>query len=140
MISRRTVMAGLAAGAASLLTSCGTLIYPDRAYQKKRGAIDPSIVILDGIGLFFFIIPGLVAFAVDFTTGAIYFPADHEPGEPERMLFDQYKSDAKLDQQEIERVVAARTGQTIDLARNQVEVVQLGSLGEFWTAYAGLHG
>lgn len=137
MTNRRTALAGLAAAAASLLSSCGTILYPDRAYQKQRGAIDPSIVILDGIGLFFFVIPGLVAFAVDFTTGAIYFPADHEPGEPERMLFDEYKSDAKLDRTEIERVVEARTGQPVDLARIDVEAVPLGTLNDFWTAYAG---
>lgn len=55
------------------IIGCGTLIYPERRGQKS-GAIDPGIAILDGIGLLFFIIPGLVAFGVDFTTGAIYLP------------------------------------------------------------------
>ena len=93
-----------------LLSSCGTIIYPDRAYQKERGHLDPAIVILDGIGLFFFIIPGLVAFAVDFTTGAIYFPADHETGDRERTILDQHDTRKKPDKREIERILALRTG------------------------------
>lgn len=55
--------------------ACGTLIYPERQGQTS-GRMDPSVLILNGIGLFFFIVPGLVAFAVDFSTGAIYLPAD----------------------------------------------------------------
>ncbi len=51
------------------LVSCGTLIHPERRGQTD-GRIDPSIAILDGIGILFFIIPGLIAFAIDFSTGA----------------------------------------------------------------------
>jgi hypothetical protein len=132
------MLAGLAAGASALLTSCGTVIYPDRSYQKERGAIAPSIVLLDAIGLFFFIVPGLVAFAVDFTTGAIYFPAEHEPGERERMIFDQYDAETKLDRKEIERIVARKTGKQIDLAGDDVRVMELQDLGQFWPAHAKL--
>ena len=138
MFNRRNIIAGLAAGSTALLSGCGTIIYPDRAYQKERGPLDPSIIILDGIGLFFFIIPGLVAFAVDFTTGAIYFPADHEPGERERMLFDEYDADARLDREEIERVVMLKTGKQIDLCRDEVRITELQSLEQFWPAHAAL--
>lgn len=68
-------------------TSCGTLLYPERRGQTE-GRIDPAVAIMDGIGVLFFIIPGLVAFAVDFSTGCIYLP----PGEsastvtPEQLL------------------------------------------------------
>ena len=53
---------------------CGTLLYPERRGQTQ-GRLDADVVILDGIGLLFFILPGLFAFAVDFITGAIYLPA-----------------------------------------------------------------
>ena len=53
------------------LAGCGTILYPERKGQKD-GRIDPGIAVLDGLGLLFFIIPGVIAFAVDFTTGAIY--------------------------------------------------------------------
>ncbi len=135
MQNRRTIIAGLTAGATALLSGCGTILYPDRAYQKKRGRLDPAIVILDGIGLFFFVIPGLVAFAVDFTTGAIYFPADYEPGDRERTIFDPYNAEAKLDQNEIERVVALKTGKQIDLKNDPVRVMELQNLDQFWMAY-----
>ena len=46
-----------------------------------RGKIDPNAVVLDGIGLLFFVVPGLVAFAIDFATGAIYLPPGEETGE-----------------------------------------------------------
>lgn len=55
------------------LAACGTLIYPERRGQT-RGNIDPLVAILDGVGLIFFIVPGMIAFAIDFNTGAIYLP------------------------------------------------------------------
>ncbi|MEJ2689412.1 MAG: hypothetical protein P8130_05575 [Deltaproteobacteria bacterium] len=62
--------------------SCGTLIYPQRRGQTG-GNIDPGIAILDGIGLLVFIIPGLIAYAIDFSTGAIYLPHTHRKSEAE---------------------------------------------------------
>jgi len=55
------------------LTACGTILYPERKGQKE-GRLDPSIVVLDAIGLLFFIIPGVIAFAIDFNNGSIYLP------------------------------------------------------------------
>src|SRR5579872_6829969 len=53
--------------------ACGTLIHRDR-WGQSSGRLDPSIVILDGLGLLIFLVPGVVAFIVDFSTGAIYLP------------------------------------------------------------------
>ena len=39
------------------LTGCGTLLYPERRGQRG-GHVDVGVALLDGIGLFFFIIPG----------------------------------------------------------------------------------
>ena len=44
--------------------SCGTLMHPERKGQQS-GKIDPKIAILDGVGLLFFIVPGVIAFAVE---------------------------------------------------------------------------
>ncbi len=66
------------------LTACGTVFYPERRGQIS-GEIDPGVAILNGIGLLFYIIPGVVAFAVDFTTGAIYFPDARYSLAPERL-------------------------------------------------------
>jgi hypothetical protein len=46
------------------LTACGTLLHPERTGQTG-GHIDPGVVVLDGIGLLFFFIPGIMAFAVN---------------------------------------------------------------------------
>ena len=59
------------------LAGCGYFMYPERVGQTG-GRIDPAIVVLDAIGLFIGIIPGVVAFAVDISTGAIYL----SPGQP----------------------------------------------------------
>ena len=55
------------------LMGCGTLMYPERKGQKS-GKIDAGVAILDGIGVLCFIIPGVIAFAVDFYNGTIYLP------------------------------------------------------------------
>ncbi|MDN3637444.1 hypothetical protein QWY82_01365 [Simiduia curdlanivorans] len=55
------------------LSACGYFLYPERVGQNS-GDVDPTVVILDAAGLLFGILPGVVAFAVDITTGAIYLP------------------------------------------------------------------
>src|SRR5215472_17337813 len=77
-LARRRFLASIARCAATAVvgaaaTSCGTILYPERRGQP-RGPLDPGVVVLDAIGLLFFIIPGVIAFAVDFSTGAIYLP------------------------------------------------------------------
>ena len=53
--------------------SCGTLLYPERQGQTS-GRLDPAVVVLDGVGVLLYLIPGLVAFAIDFHQGTIYLP------------------------------------------------------------------
>jgi len=65
-------LAGLFALLALLnVSACGYFLYPERVGQKS-GKIDPAIVVLDAAGLLFGLLPGVVAFAVDLTTGTIY--------------------------------------------------------------------
>lgn len=56
------------------VTGCGTLFHAERCNQPHSNQIDWGVVALDGLGLILFFIPGIVAFAVDFGTGAIYLP------------------------------------------------------------------
>ena len=135
MTTRRIMATGLAAGAAALLSSCGTIIYPDRVHQEERGNLDPAVIILDGIGLFFFIIPGVIAFAVDFTTGAIYLPNDKATGESERTIFDDLSrispNRGKLTRLDIEEVVAKAAGVEINLLNRNVSVMELDHISRF---------
>ena len=145
MPTRRAITAGLSAATASLLSACGTIIDPDRVHQEDRGNLDPVVIILDGIGLLFFLIPGVVAFAVDLTTGAIFLPEGNEVGDEERTIFDGVsmhtpRSGGKLNQRDIEQVVSRHAGVDIDLARDDVRVAQLDHLDQFWVAHARLSG
>ena len=66
-------LTGLLVAVLGIQLGCGTLLYPERRGQT-RGRLDADVVILDAVGLFFFVLPGLFAFGVDFITGAIYLP------------------------------------------------------------------
>src|SRR4051812_2932639 len=65
-------------GAVSLLevgaSGCGTVLHPERRGQAA-GDIDWAVFALDAVGLLFFFVPGVIAFAVDFNNGSIYLPA-----------------------------------------------------------------
>ena len=71
-IKRKSTLA-IALTLSLTLTACGTILYPERKGQVN-GQIDPAIAVMDGIGLLFFLVPGVIAFAVDFSNGTIYLP------------------------------------------------------------------
>ncbi len=55
------------------LCSCGYFLYPERRGQTE-GRVDPAIMVVDCVLLVFFLVPGVIALAVDFSSGAIYLP------------------------------------------------------------------
>lgn len=61
-------------------------MYPERKGQQKTDKIDARVAVLDGVALLFFILPGVVAFAVDFDNRSIYLPKG------EKDLLDRAKS------------------------------------------------
>ena len=115
------------------VTACGSIFYPDRRGQID-GKIDPAIAVLDAVGLLFYIIPGLIAFAVDFATGAIYF----EPGKtaqvaPEK-LQEAIGADGKVDNTKLQTIIEHETGRNLPLDDPRLiqfkgSVQQLASLG-----------
>lgn len=82
---------------------CGTLMYPERRGQTQ-GQVDPGVAVLDALGLLLFIIPGVVAFAVDFTTGAIYLP----PGQKPKGLALEKVSRIQLDPAELQEKILCK--------------------------------
>ena len=52
------------------VSSCGTIIKNGKG--GKTDNLDVSIVLLDAVGLLFFIVPGLIAYIVDFGNKTIY--------------------------------------------------------------------
>ena len=57
------------------LTACGYFLYPERRGQTQ-GRIDTAVTLLDAAGLLIGVVPGVIAFVVDITTGAIYVPTE----------------------------------------------------------------
>lgn len=55
-----------------LLQGCGTLLKPQQVNRPHSNQLDSKIVLLDGIGLIFFVVPGVVAYAVDYANGTLY--------------------------------------------------------------------
>ena len=105
------------------LAGCGTLMYPERRGQKG-GKIDAGVAVLDGVGLLFFLIPGIIAYAVDFSTGAIYLPGTaRAPLDIKQVRFDPENSSMA----DIEEIVKKETGCDVRLHRNKVKIIQLES-------------
>jgi hypothetical protein len=75
---RRNFLGHVCGLSATLLgfTGCGTLIHGERCNRPHSNNIDWKMVALDSLGLLLFFIPGVVAFIVDFSTGAIYLPVE----------------------------------------------------------------
>ncbi|WP_291063972.1 hypothetical protein [Hyphomonas sp.] len=83
--SRRQLLAGTGLTLAAVsLSACGTIMYPERKGQID-GKIDTTVAILDGIGLLLFLVPGVIAFAVDFSNGTIYLPGTGRRAEATRV-------------------------------------------------------
>ena len=112
------------------LAGCGTLMYPERRGQTQ-GQIDPGVAVLDALGLLLFIIPGLVAFAVDFGTGAIYLQPGQKPKtlSVEKVAVIQV-SPADLQERTICKIVEENTGCGKILSLQGAKVVALNGVEE----------
>ena len=115
---------------------CGTLLYPERRGQRG-GRIDWKVVALDGAGLLLFFIPGVIAFAVDIMTGAIYLPPEHygqSPPAPTMPTSDFIKLPLPADQVNptgIAQVVATHTGKQINLEQDDYFTCRIDTLDQF---------
>lgn len=109
----RIVGGVLAVCLVSQLTACGTLFYPDRRGQIE-GRIDPTIAAFNAVGLLFYVIPGLLAFAIDFATGAIYFPDNQYSIAPEK-LQEAISADGNVDTLRLKAIIEQETGRHLAL-------------------------
>ena len=139
MRPKRTILAVLCVVISAVLmmelAGCGTILYPERKGQKD-GRIDPGIAVLDGLGLLFFIIPGVIAFAVDFTTGAIYLPGGSRKSsifpKDETMVVVRVNP-RELSEDVIKEVVSRETGSLTRFDLKDVEFQVLDSPQEIET-------
>lgn len=125
MQTRRTLLAGSALGLlGASVSGCGTILYPERKGQID-GKIDPGVAILDGLGLLLFLLPGVIAFAVDFNNGTIYLPsnksAESGGGEVKSVRFAGPLTEPKLDRIWIDRYGHVAPFKIDDLERQAIE-------------------
>lgn len=111
-------------------TSCGTLIHPERVGQPRTGRLDTSVVLLNGIGLLLFLIPGVIAFVIDFGTGAIYLPPEYGSNAPLDQWHVVRMSPDEMTPGRIQEVVLQETGHHVDLDDEQVQIQKLQTLKE----------
>lgn len=101
-------------------TSCGTVFYPERKGQIN-GSIDPKVAAGNALALLFFIIPGVIAFAVDFSNGTIYLPgtsADIEDLNSSKLK--TVKAEKKIDNEYLEEVIKTELDLEVDLKSNDL--------------------
>ncbi len=132
-------------GATSGLTGCGTILHHDRIHKSHSRDIDWKVAALNGLGLAFFFVPGVVAFVVDFYTGAIYLPPKHsgrgyaKEGETQPVApfdtdeaIDNWKKvlvpPSELEPERIEQVIHEEAGDDISLNEPSARVSRLTNL------------
>ncbi len=138
---RRQFLATLARGGSLGLlvcgtSGCGTFLHADRRGQVHANQIDWKIVALNSLGLMLFFVPGVIAFAVDFYTGAIYLPLEEStPRYGAAKPADQFQQVSlppdQLRLPMIEQVVSEHVGRPVKLDDDQVRVSQLAALEDF---------
>jgi len=119
------------------MASCGTIMYPERKGQRD-GRLDIGVVLLDGIGLLFFIIPGVIAYAVDFTNGTIYLPGTYmRRADLDRDGLKTVKFDTKhYSPDVVKHIILAETGYDLSWKDERLRVVKLNSEDELPVYFA----
>ncbi|MDR0278377.1 MAG: hypothetical protein LBJ37_10890 [Paucimonas sp.] len=131
-ISSRVTGGLLVASLLTQLTACGTLFYPDRRGQIE-GKVDPVIVALDAVGILFYVIPGLIAFGIDFATGAIYLPGGSTAQVAPETLKQAIGADGKVDNTRLQAILESELGQRLPL--NDPRLIQHSGSVEQLAAY-----
>ncbi|MCE8043311.1 hypothetical protein HOP60_14250 [Halomonas daqingensis] len=121
----RRALTGLVLGVSiTALVGCGTVFHPERKGQMS-GRIDPVVAIANGVGLLFFIVPGVIAYAVDFSNGTIYLPGTHDTASVDTLIMDE-----NMDVPTLEKLLSEKTGKRVRLDSELLRVEEVESLDE----------
>ncbi len=117
------------------LTGCGTMMYPERRGQRS-GRIDAGVAVMDGLLLLLFIIPGVIAYAIDFSNGTIYLPGTSR-GALDLKNIKQAKFDPKhYTNATLEKIINEETGCDIKLDQDNVKISRLRSVDDMMMRFA----
>lgn len=116
---------------------CGTLLYPERRGQKG-GRIDAGVAVMDAAWLIVFIIPGVVAFIVDYSTGAIYLPGSHHSSVSDGDIRVIHLDPKGLDNETVMKAVIRETGIPAATDLSKAEFHALKGLEDVRPRLAGL--
>lgn len=97
----------------SLSLGCGTILYPERRGQRTHARVDAGVAVMDACWLLLAIIPGVIAFVVDFNNGAIYLPGGEAGANSLKVV---QTPTVHPNSASIERVVKQQTGLVIRLS------------------------
>ena len=115
---------------------CGYVLYPERR-GRTGGRIDAGVAVMDALWLLLFLIPGIVAFVVDFSSGAIYLGGharNEQPSGGQRMIvLDAGPNPSRA---RIEAVVGVHLGRRISLDDPRVQSRRLASHEEIQPSLA----
>ncbi|MCZ4321170.1 Polyribonucleotide nucleotidyltransferase (polynucleotide phosphorylase) [Pseudomonas sp. 8BK] len=114
------------------LSACGTLFFPDRRGQIE-GRIDPVVAGLNAIGILFYVIPGLIAFGIDFASGAIYLPGGLTSQVDPQDLQNVVDADGKVDPLKLKALIEVQTGHSLPL--DDPRLIQHSGSAEQLAAY-----
>ena len=115
-------------------------MHPERRGQPA-GRLDWEIVALDAIGLFFFFIPGVIAFAVDFSNSTIYLPPydyDYGHSHPSARSASLRKIAVpreKLTREGIADIVTQHSTHDVQIRADELESRELASIDSFWPKF-----
>ena len=93
-----------------------------------------DVLAMDAIGILFYVIPGLIAFGIDFATGAIYYKGGHTAQIDPAKLRDAVSPDGTVDNLKLQAILESELGQRLPLddprlIQHRGSVEQLASLG-----------
>ena len=115
MRTQTRVIGGLLVAALlTQLTACGTLFFPERRGQIE-GRIDPAVAGLNAIGILFYVLPGLIAFGIDFATGAIYLPGGLTSHVDPHKLQNLVDANGQVDRAKLKALIEQHTGHSLPL-------------------------
>jgi hypothetical protein len=128
----RVIGSLLVAALFTQLSACGTLLYPERRGQIE-GRIDPAVAAMNAIGILFYVIPGLIAFAIDFTTGAIYLPGGQSAQVAPEDLQQVVDANGKIDPLKLKALIEVQSGHSLPL--DDPRLIQHSGSAEQLAAY-----